>query len=81
MTKKDYELIAKPFYQTVKLFGAHYETGKPLEDNERFLAVQSTVITLAELLQEQDSKFDKYKFFKACGLYGVDMTSPLIHQN
>ena len=71
MTKKDYELIASAFNQEIKIWGSHFQTGEPLKDNEAYKRIRGTVITLGGKLKEDNPKFNEYKFYKACGLYGV----------
>ena len=61
MTKKDYELIARVIKQ-------YLDNG----DNDQLDGIggaDKLVRMLTEALQKENTRFDKQKFLKACGLY------------
>ena len=60
MTKKDYELIARAFYNQM--------TSTTVFGTSEQLAIKGTAMLLSVYLAEQNPKFNRSKFLKACGL-------------
>ena len=73
MTKKDYELIAKAIRLQVDY---NIAQSKRMTASEKYrlnhvdyyVENGNVAINLATLLQEQDPKFNRSKFLKACGI-------------
>lgn len=63
MTRKDYELIAKSINHHLAIMGM---SGKAT--SEEFLAVGSVAQKIAQGLAEDNPRFDRQKFLKACGI-------------
>lgn len=59
MTKKDYILIAK-------VFNASRVTPDTEEERQRNIAVYYLAHRLADTLAQDNDKFEKYRFLKAC---------------
>lgn len=70
MTKKDYELIASKIKQQVSLRCTvaypKSNEGEPIF-NDEWTALNALAYQLAEVLMNDNSKFDKERFLKACG--------------
>jgi hypothetical protein len=58
MTRKDYELIADTIRETLEW----YE-----ESPDRKFPIAKVAITFAFALQNENARFDRAKFLKACG--------------
>lgn len=57
MTKKDYILIARPFKQQIEVLG-----------EDQLSAVINTAHLMAEELKQENPKFNRSLFLRACGL-------------
>lgn len=62
MTKKDYELIARIF---AKNMGEKATEGRTLPVKT---VVEATARQFADVLSRENTRFDKDKFLKACGI-------------
>ena len=62
MTKKDYQLIAG--YVNVLRIEARI-------GSEALESIEKTTVALCELLEEQNPRFNRDTFLKACGLVGL----------
>lgn len=63
MTKKDYELIAK-----VIEYNMPSQIAKPKGYNDRLEAWTNLLNGLIEAFEQNNNKFDREKFLKACGV-------------
>jgi hypothetical protein len=66
MTRKDYELIAEPINQLV--WGLEVLTKVKPEAYTHISVVRELVNNLSTKLEEDNPRFDRIKFWKACGL-------------
>ena len=60
MTRKDYELIASVFY-----FPAHHREDWSKDITE---AWEGMIYNMADALEQDNPKFDRDRFLKACGI-------------
>jgi hypothetical protein len=60
MTKKDYELIAETIAHHRKQYGGRTDS-----------VITVIIEVLAEAFAEQNERFDRVKFIKACGLEAI----------
>lgn len=67
MTKKDYELLAEVFAIYSKAFKSNEENIQGYKVTGSAL-VREMVYKLADELQAKNTRFDKVKFAKACGV-------------
>ena len=65
MTRKDYELIAKVLKTQLELSRDSYN------EEDGVFATLNIIYDLAEELAKENSRFDKERFFIACGVYDV----------
>lgn len=61
MTKKDYELIADTLLRTINTY-------KGMEANTMARGAEQVAYDIANRLANQNNKFDRDKFLKACGV-------------
>ncbi len=66
MTRKDYELLASAISVNYE-FAVKHRKEQPTPD----FVIELLTQTLASVLKEDNPKFDKEKFFKACGMGDV----------
>ena len=69
MSKKHYEFIAWLIGQYVIPMSLHEEFG--MDAPSRAMGVKLFITQLAAFLLEDNPRFDRCKFFEACGLGGV----------
>jgi hypothetical protein len=73
MTRKDYKLIAEAFENDISMYkrarkDKALNSVDTLRESVEIAAVKSLAIGLAQLLQYDNSRFDKSRFLAACGL-------------
>lgn len=67
MSRKDYELQALAFRRTFATVEAFNDSDSPAKyDAKSALALAATI--LADLLEQENSRFDRHKFLEASGV-------------